>query len=67
MVTVPADIDPPMLVFSALPLALFTFKIAKLVHLYRTRVGANFRQTLAAALAGLALGHTIGLARYEAC
>ena len=48
--------------FSILPLALFTFKIMKLVHLYVTRVGANVRQTIAAALAGLALSHTIGLA-----
>jgi hypothetical protein len=43
-------------------LSLFTFKLAKLVHLYRVRVGANFRQTLAAAIAGLALTHTIGTA-----
>jgi hypothetical protein len=45
-----------------LPLSLFTFKLAKLVHLYRVRVGANFRQTIAAAIAGLALTHTIGTA-----
>lgn len=62
MINFPHKIDPPMLVVSALPLSLFTFKIAKLVYLYRTRVGANTRQTLAAALAGLALTHTIGLA-----
>ena len=62
MVLFPHDIDPPLMIFSALPLALFAFKIAKLVHLYSTRVGATVRQTLAAALAGLALSHTIGLA-----
>jgi exo-beta-1,3-glucanase (GH17 family)/cellulose synthase/poly-beta-1,6-N-acetylglucosamine synthase-like glycosyltransferase len=62
MINFPHELDPPMLAVSALPLALFTFKIAKLVYLYRTRVGANVRQTLAAALAGLALTHTIGLA-----
>ena len=45
-----------------LPLSLFTFKLAKLVHLYRVRVGANLRQTVAAAIAGLALTHTIGTA-----
>ena len=33
-----------------------------MLHLYRTRVGANLRQTLAAALAGLGLSHTIGMA-----
>jgi hypothetical protein len=48
--------------YSVLPLSLFTFKLAKLVHLYRVRVGANVRQTLAAAVAGLALTHTIGVA-----
>ena len=62
MVYAPQKIDPPLMMFSFLPLALFTFKLAKLVHLYTTRVGANLRQTFAAALAGLALSHTIGLA-----
>ena len=62
MALFPHDIDPPLMVFSALPLALFAFKIAKLLHLYSTRVGATYRQTLAAALAGLALSHTIGRA-----
>ena len=55
-------IDPPLVMYSVLPLSLFTFKLAKLVHLYRVRVGANLRQTLAAAIAGLALTHTIGKA-----
>jgi len=31
------------------------------VHLYTHRVGMNVRQTLAAAISGLALAHTIGL------
>ena len=62
MVAFPHSIDPPLMIFSALPLALFVFKLVKLVHLYSTRVGASLRQTLAAALAGLALSHTIGLA-----
>jgi exo-beta-1,3-glucanase (GH17 family)/cellulose synthase/poly-beta-1,6-N-acetylglucosamine synthase-like glycosyltransferase len=57
-----APIDPPLVMYSVLPLSLFTFKLAKLVHLYRVRVGANLRQTLAAAVAGLALTHTIGRA-----
>ena len=62
MVLFPHSIDPPLMIFSALPLALFAFKIAKLLHLYSTRVGATPRQTLAAAFAGLALSHTIGRA-----
>jgi len=62
MVWAPRQIDPPLVVYSVLPLSLFTFKLAKLVHLYRVRVGANLRQTVAAAVAGLALTHTIGTA-----
>jgi exo-beta-1,3-glucanase (GH17 family)/cellulose synthase/poly-beta-1,6-N-acetylglucosamine synthase-like glycosyltransferase len=62
MVTFPREIEPPLLIFSVLPLSLFVFKLAKLVHLYRIRVGANLRQTLAAVLAGLSLAHTIGAA-----
>ncbi len=62
MILAPHRIDPPLVVYSVLPLSLFTFKLAKLVHLYRVRVGANFRQTIAAAVAGLALTHTIGMA-----
>ncbi len=33
-----------------------------MVYLYRSRVKANLRQTFAAAIAGLALSHTVGLA-----
>jgi exo-beta-1,3-glucanase (GH17 family)/cellulose synthase/poly-beta-1,6-N-acetylglucosamine synthase-like glycosyltransferase len=55
-------IDPPLMVFSVLPLSLFMFKLVKLVHLYTHRVGLNIRQTAAAAISGLALAHTIGLA-----
>jgi cellulose synthase/poly-beta-1,6-N-acetylglucosamine synthase-like glycosyltransferase/exo-beta-1,3-glucanase (GH17 family) len=58
----PQYVEPPLRTFSYLPLMLFTFKLAKLLHLYVTRVGANLRQTFAAAMAGLALSHTIGMA-----
>jgi len=62
MVIFPLDFDPPLIVFSILPLSLFSFKIAKLVYLYRVRVKASVGQTIAAAIAGLALSHTISLA-----
>jgi len=62
MLMAPNRIDPPLLVFAVLPLALFIFKLGKLVYLYQTRVGATTLQTISAALAGLALTHTIGLA-----
>jgi exo-beta-1,3-glucanase (GH17 family)/cellulose synthase/poly-beta-1,6-N-acetylglucosamine synthase-like glycosyltransferase len=62
MVWAPGRVDAPLVLYSVLPLSLFTFKLAKLVHLYHVRVGANLRQTVAAAIAGLALTHTIGRA-----
>ncbi len=62
MIVAPHRIDPPLIMFSVVPLTLFTFKLVKLAHLYITRIGANVRQTLAAAIAGLALSHTIGMA-----
>lgn len=62
MLLAPTKVAPPLLIFAVLPLALFIFKVGKLVYLYETRVGANGIQTLAAAFAGLALSHTIGVA-----
>jgi exo-beta-1,3-glucanase (GH17 family)/cellulose synthase/poly-beta-1,6-N-acetylglucosamine synthase-like glycosyltransferase len=62
MMARPERIDPPLMVFSVLPLTLFTFKLVKLVHLYTHRVGLGVRATFAAAIAGLALAHTIGRA-----
>ncbi len=62
MIVAPHRVDPPLIMFSVLPLSLFAFRLVKLAHLYTSRVGANFRQTAAAAIAGLALSHTIGLA-----
>jgi exo-beta-1,3-glucanase (GH17 family)/cellulose synthase/poly-beta-1,6-N-acetylglucosamine synthase-like glycosyltransferase len=62
MVAFPRDVEPPLVLFSLLPLSLFVFRLVKLLHLYRSRVGANLRQTVAAAIAGLGLSHTIGAA-----
>jgi exo-beta-1,3-glucanase (GH17 family)/cellulose synthase/poly-beta-1,6-N-acetylglucosamine synthase-like glycosyltransferase len=59
MIGWPQQIDPPLVILSGMPLTLFIFKIAKMVHLYRTRVGATVAQTVAAAFAGLSLSHTI--------
>ncbi|HLS82878.1 MAG TPA: glycosyltransferase [Steroidobacter sp.] len=66
MIVAPHRFDPPLIMFSVLPIALFTFKLVKLAHLYVSRIGANLRQTFAAALAGLALSHTIGVAVVKA-
>lgn len=62
MIIAPRAIDPPLLIFSVLPLSLFAFKAAKLVDLYWACVGARPRQIAAAALAGLALSHTVAVA-----
>lgn len=62
MILAPTVVDPPLLIFSVLPLSLFAFKAAKLIDLYRSCVGARPRQIAAAALAGLGLSHTVGVA-----
>ncbi len=62
MILSPTQIDAPLVMFSVLPLSLFVFKLSKMVYLYRSRVKANLRQTFAAAIAGLALSHTVGIA-----
>ncbi len=62
MVLAPAEVAPPHPIFAVLPLALFSFKIAKMFFLYRRRVSATLRQSLAAGLAGLALSHVIARA-----
>jgi hypothetical protein len=62
MIVAPKSIDPPLMALSFLPLSLFTFKVGKIVYLYRTRVQATFAETVAAALAGFALSHTIAKA-----
>ncbi len=38
MLIAPRKIDPPQIMFSVFPLALFSFKIGKLLYLYRTQV-----------------------------
>jgi exo-beta-1,3-glucanase (GH17 family)/cellulose synthase/poly-beta-1,6-N-acetylglucosamine synthase-like glycosyltransferase len=58
----PLHVDPPIVIFSLLPLSLFVFKVGKLFYLYRTRVKTSMGKTIAAAIAGLALSHTIAKA-----
>jgi exo-beta-1,3-glucanase (GH17 family)/cellulose synthase/poly-beta-1,6-N-acetylglucosamine synthase-like glycosyltransferase len=62
MILFPIHVDPPAIVFCALPLSLFVFKLLKHFYLYRTNVRATFGRAFSAALAGLALSHTIALA-----
>jgi cellulose synthase/poly-beta-1,6-N-acetylglucosamine synthase-like glycosyltransferase len=62
MIIVPQRVDPPLLIFAIPPLALFVFKVAKIVFLYQRAVGVNLKKSFCAALAGLALSHTIAKA-----
>ncbi|MCU7829320.1 MAG: glycosyltransferase [Candidatus Thiodiazotropha sp. (ex Myrtea sp. 'scaly one' KF741663)] len=62
MLLVPDHFGAPLPIFALLPLSLFIFKLAKMFFLYRRRVSATVRQSLAAAVAGLALSHTIARA-----
>jgi hypothetical protein len=63
MLVAPLRVDPPLMIFSILPLVLFCFKMAKVLYVYRgVRIVGTARQTLAAALAGLSLSHTISRA-----
>lgn len=62
MIVLPSYFGAPLPLFAVLPLALFGFKLLKMFFLYRRRVAATIRQSIAAALAGLALSHTIAQA-----
>ena len=62
MIIFPDYLSPPHIIFAFLPIVLFFFKSIKMFFLYRSRVVATRRQSLAAGLAGLALSHTIARA-----
>lgn len=59
MIVAPQQVDPPLAEFSLLPLTLFSFKLGKLIYLYRARIHASFLHAIAAAIAGLSLSYTI--------
>ena len=62
MILDPLHIDPPLAFFMLPPIILFVFKIVKLAYLYRFRMRTSILLTMAAALSGLALSHTIAKA-----
>ena len=65
MLYMPERFDPPLVIFSILPLSLFVFKILKMIYLYRSAcIVVTFRQTIAAAISGLALSHTLARAMW---
>lgn len=63
MVITPDAIDPPLVMFSLLPVTLFFFKVSKVAYLYRgIRVVGSSLQILSATIAGLALSHAVAKA-----
>lgn len=62
LILMPHRITPPEALLSVLPLAFFGFKFCKMLMLYRYRLKAGIRQSFAAAIAGLAVSHTIARA-----
>ncbi|MBF0176224.1 MAG: glycosyltransferase [Magnetococcales bacterium] len=62
IVLFPKHVDTPYAIFVTPPVLLFIFKVVKMIYLYRTEIGVTRRHTLAAALSGLALSHTIARA-----
>ena len=62
LILAPHLITPPAALLSALPLAFFGFKQCKILMLYRYRLKAGVRQSLAAIISGLAVSHTIARA-----
>ncbi len=62
MIIVPQRVDPPLMIFAIPPLALFFFKFGKILFLYRKAVGVDLVRSFQAAIAGLALSHTIAKA-----
>jgi exo-beta-1,3-glucanase (GH17 family)/cellulose synthase/poly-beta-1,6-N-acetylglucosamine synthase-like glycosyltransferase len=62
MLNFPTRFDPPMFVLSMVPIIFFAFKVLKMFNLYRHRVNASLGQSIASAIAGLSLTHTIAKA-----
>ncbi len=65
LIIFPNKVDPPLVIFSVLPLALFSFKIAKVIYLYHgAQIVGSIKETIAASIAGLSLSHTIAKAMW---
>ena len=62
VIAAPQEFEPPTAAFSVFVLALFAFKLVKMLHLYRSDVGASCATTLGAAIAGFALVYVVGQA-----
>ena len=62
LIIYPHDFTPPEVMLSLLPISFFVFKMTKMLVLYRWRMRATLVQSISAAIAGLAVSHTISRA-----
>lgn len=62
MLLAPTQVLPPAMVFALPPLLLFFFKVGKILYVYNRHIKFSLAQSLGAAMAGLALSHTIAKA-----
>jgi exo-beta-1,3-glucanase (GH17 family)/cellulose synthase/poly-beta-1,6-N-acetylglucosamine synthase-like glycosyltransferase len=65
LVLAPMRFEFPIVLFMIPSIGLFFFKIAQIFALYGARVPCGFKDRLGAAVAGLALSHTIGKAVWK--
>jgi exo-beta-1,3-glucanase (GH17 family)/cellulose synthase/poly-beta-1,6-N-acetylglucosamine synthase-like glycosyltransferase len=65
LIVAPMRYEFPIVLFMLPSIGLFLFKIAQILALYGTRVPCGFADRLGAAVAGLALSHTIGKAVWK--
>jgi exo-beta-1,3-glucanase (GH17 family)/cellulose synthase/poly-beta-1,6-N-acetylglucosamine synthase-like glycosyltransferase len=62
MIHLPYHAEPPLIILTIVPLSFFVFKVTKMFYLYQYRVSTSATRTIASAVAGLALTHTIAKA-----
>lgn len=62
MLLSPTQVLPPALVFAMPPLLLFFFKLGKILYIYKSHMKVPLSTSIGAAIAGLALSHTIAKA-----
>ncbi len=65
LIAEPQRFEFPVALFMLPSLGLFGFKLAQIMALYRSRVPCGWRDRIGAAVAGLALSHTIGKAVWK--
>ncbi len=65
LIVAPMRFEFPVVLFMVPSIGLFVFKIVQILALYGARVPCGFRDRVGAAVAGLALSHTIGKAVWK--